>query len=259
MNTPLSTKSFLLVIVFLAEASALQAQVPCSTGNKVDWSTLPSRFSHDPNGRRVDQFAQPVDPIAQQRSDFQRSGFRNYRSSLQVGTSADNMQVTEQWGNPVQPYEAYRFPYHPYNVPYDQWGPNTQFWNSNPFWMNAWGAYPPNPWPRPMPHPHAPGTPPAGAGGAGMGPGGPGMGGPGMGGPGMGVPGMGGPGAGFPGGYGPGGYSPGGYPTYDPYRHQPTAPWNPGYGPWIDGYYGDAPMQPPMSDQQFFYSPTIKP
>ncbi len=115
--------------------------------------------------------------------------------------------------------------------------------------MNGWGAYPPHPWPRPMPHPHAPGTPPAGPGGAGMGPSGSGMGGPGMG----------GTGPGFPGGYGPGGYSPGGYPPYDPYRHQQTAPWNPGYGPWIDGYYGDAPMQPPMSDQQFFYSPTIKP
>ena len=58
-----------------------------------------------------------------ERPDFVRSGFRNTRSSLQAGFSADHYHVTEQWGQPVQPYGEWRYPNRPFSVPYSQWGP----------------------------------------------------------------------------------------------------------------------------------------
>jgi hypothetical protein len=213
MNTPLKFSSFLLLVCFTFGAGAVTAQTPRSSCDKVDWSTLPSRFTHDSTGQRVQQFAEKVEPVAQQRSDFQRSGYRNFRSSLQVGSSADNMHVVEQWGADIQPYEAWRFPYRPYGAPYQQWGPNTQFWGANPYWPGAvWPGGGVPPWPVPagnnngMP-PNA--VPPPNHG------------------------------------YGP-----------NPYNNQ-TAPWNPGSGPWTDGYYQDAPQKPRMPDRQFFYTPGL--
>ena len=251
MNTPLKISSFLLLVSFLTHVGAVHAQTPRSSCDKVDWSTLPSRFTHDSTGQRVQQFAAKVEPVAQQRSDYQRSGYRNFRSSLQVGSSADNMHIVEQWGAPVEPYEAWRFPFRPYGVPYQQWGPNTQFWGATPFWPGVFGPngvgpqHPGagNPWPG---HPGA--MPAAGENGA-MGQGmidsmpnhmGSGM--P----PGYPPPGHYPPGNGYwPNPYGPGNFGRG------------TAPWNPGVGPWTDGYYQDALQKPRMPDRQFFYTPGL--
>ncbi|MBL8872838.1 MAG: hypothetical protein JNK90_23870 [Planctomycetaceae bacterium] len=241
MNTPLKIHSLLLFVCLAAQVGAVSAQTPRSSCDKVDWSTLPSRFTHDPTGQRVPQYAAKIEPVAQVRSDYQRSGYRNFRSSLQVGSSADNMHIVEEWGNPVQPYEAWRFPYRPYGVPYQQWGPNTQFWGASPFWP---GYFPPGgpgmqqPWAMPA----------VGAnGGAGdamidqLPPGN-------------------GPGNG-PGGFPPGYYPPGNGHWQNPYGPgnfgRGTAPWNPGVGPWTDGYYHDAPQQPRMPDRQFFYTPRM--
>ena len=58
-----------------------------------------------------------------ERPDFVRSGFRSTRSSLQAGFSTDHYHVTEQWGQPVQPYGEWRYPNRPFSVPYGQWGP----------------------------------------------------------------------------------------------------------------------------------------
>jgi|GEM_PF-1692225 len=89
----------------------------------VDWTALPSTFTHDANKQRVDQFALPVEAPSSERADFVRSGFRHTRSSLQGGFGADHYHVTEQWGGPVQPYGEWRYPNRPFSVPYGQWGP----------------------------------------------------------------------------------------------------------------------------------------
>lgn len=93
-----------------------------------DWMTWTSTYTHEPfTGQRVDQYALPVDPVAPYREDFQRSGFRHTRSTLQAGQSADNMHIVEQWGRPVVPYEEWRFPYRPFSVPYNAWGPQAPY------------------------------------------------------------------------------------------------------------------------------------
>jgi len=94
------------------------------TAGAADWITAPSYFTHDPqSGERVQQYS-PIGPFyTYTRGDFTRSGYRNTRSSIQVGTSADNYIVTEQWGKPIQPFGQQRFPYRPYSVPYNAWGP----------------------------------------------------------------------------------------------------------------------------------------
>lgn len=96
---------------------------PAAKPVSVDWTTLPSTFSHDDSGQRVDQFVAPVSPETAERPDYVRSGFRHTRSSLQAGFGADHYHVTEQWGQPVRPYGEWRYPNRPFSVPYSQWGP----------------------------------------------------------------------------------------------------------------------------------------
>ena len=52
-----------------------------------------------------------------------KSGYRQYRSTIDLGNSSDNMHVVEQWGAQVVPYEVWRFNYRPYSAPYPAWGP----------------------------------------------------------------------------------------------------------------------------------------
>ena len=104
-----------------------------------DWITAPSYYTHDPNsGERVTQYS-PIGPFyTYPQASFVRSGYRNTRSSLQVGTSADHYHTTEQWGAPVQPYGEWQYPFRPYSVPYDQWGP--QLYGGYPFGGVPYGA-----------------------------------------------------------------------------------------------------------------------
>jgi hypothetical protein len=95
----------------------------------VDWTTLPSTYTHDQNGRRVDQYALAFEPQSNERPDFQTAGFRHTRSTLQAGTSADNYHLVERWGPPVQPYGEWRYPYRPFSVPYGAWGPQSPLVN----------------------------------------------------------------------------------------------------------------------------------
>ncbi len=86
--------------------------------------TWRSTYTHDPmTGQRVEQYAQEVQPLAPDQGNHVRSGYRHYRSSLQVGTSADNLHIVNEYGRPVMPYEHWRFPYRPYGTPYSSWGP----------------------------------------------------------------------------------------------------------------------------------------
>lgn len=97
-----------------------------------DWMTWASTYTHSPeNGQRVDQYAVAEQPLAPFREDFSRSGYRNFRSTLQAGQSADNVHVVEQWGRPVIPYEQWRFPFRPYAVPYNAWGPQAPYGITN--------------------------------------------------------------------------------------------------------------------------------
>jgi hypothetical protein len=146
-----------------------------------DWLTWPSTYTHDPvTGFPTDQYMPPVQPIAPGRTV--RSGFRHFRSTLQVGQSADNVHIVEQFGEPVVPYEEWRFPFRPYSVPYHAWGPPV---------TGGWG--PQLPW--------VPGFPGGGFPGGGF--------------PGGGFPGM--PGPGFPGNF----WNPGVIPLQPQYQGQP--------------------------------------
>lgn len=115
-------------------APFLALLVSCSLGSvsAADWITQPSYYTHDPmSGERVQQYT-PIGPFySYAQSSYVSSGYRNTRSSIQVGTSADHYHTTQQWGAPVQPYGEWRFPYRPYSVPYGAWGP--QFYGGVPF------------------------------------------------------------------------------------------------------------------------------
>lgn len=95
-----------------------------SSASAADWLTAPSYYTHDlANGQRVAQYA-PIGPFYYfQRPDYLKSGYRQYRSTIDLGNSSDNMHVVEQWGAQVVPYEQWRFPYRPYSAPYQAWGP----------------------------------------------------------------------------------------------------------------------------------------
>lgn len=102
----------------------LASVLPSAGASAADWLTAPSYFTHDrATGQRVAQYS-PVGPFYYyQRPDFLRSGYRHYRSTIDLGNSSDNLHVVEQWGAPVVPYEQWRFPFRPYGVPYPYWGP----------------------------------------------------------------------------------------------------------------------------------------
>ena len=104
--------------------AGLFASLLSTHAGAADWITAPSYYTHDwTSGQRVAQF-KPVGPFYYfQRGDYLKSGYRQYRSTIDLGNSSDNMHVVEQWGAPVVPYEQWRFPYRPYGAPYDAWGP----------------------------------------------------------------------------------------------------------------------------------------
>ena len=112
MSKLLVLKAVFAVMLFVGTASA------------GDWVTAPSYYTHDPmSGDRVTQYS-PIGPFyTYSQPSFKSSGYRNTRSSIQVGTSADHYHTTQQWGQPVQPYGEWRHPYRPHSVPYGQWGP----------------------------------------------------------------------------------------------------------------------------------------
>ena len=229
---------------------AWTALVLCRSASADDWMTWPSTFTHEPvRGQRVDQYAQPVQPIAHRDPTFQRSGYRNYRSTLQGANSADNMHIVEQWGAPVVPYEQWRFPFRPYGTPYDAWGPQTPYGIINGNFNGNVGqprSYAPHGYQAP------PGsTPYTGQSQAGN-----------MGQPPVGYPGYSQPGYQYPGSQYPGSPYPGnsnqGYPVPNNGPNQTNGfPLSPQYQnqPWYDGTYPTAPPLDNRSDAEFFYKP----
>src|SRR5262245_21700197 len=104
--------------LFLALATLAQPAIAA------DWLTAPSYYTHDHStGERVAQYS-PIGPFYYYlRPDYLKSGYRQYRSTIDLGNSSDNMHIVEEWGRPVRPYEEWQFPFRPYSVPYQEWGP----------------------------------------------------------------------------------------------------------------------------------------
>lgn len=155
-----------------AATLALAGCAATSSLNAAHWITAPSYYTHDPGtGIRVSQYT-PVGPVyVFPRGDYVQSGYRHTRSSIQVGQSADNLHIVEEWGRPVRPYEEWRFPYRPYSVPYDLWGPPLPGFGFGPFGLSPYGrAYQGPPYspgfggPGHHPHPGYPGPVPPGPG-----------------------------------------------------------------------------------------------
>ncbi|MCU0711422.1 MAG: hypothetical protein MUC43_05150 [Pirellula sp.] len=90
---------------------------------RVDWTTLPSTYTHAPDGQRVDQFVTVTPEPVFEIPPHAKSGYRHTRSTLQAGFSSDNYHSVEQWGAPVRPYGEWRYPNRPFSVPYGVWGP----------------------------------------------------------------------------------------------------------------------------------------
>ena len=233
-------KAFAAIAVF-----ACTALLFSGVSHADDWMTWPSTYTHEPvRGRRVDQYAQPVQPIAHRDPTFQRSGYRNYRSTLQGANSADNMHIVEQWGAPVVPYEQWRFPFRPYGTPYNAWGPQAPYGvfngniNTN---IGQSGNHPPHGYQAP------PGSSPhTGQSQAGN-----------MGQPPVGYPGYPQPGYTYP-GYPYPGNSNQGYPVPSNGPNPTNGfPLSPQYQnqPWYDGTYPTAPPLDNRSDAEFFYKP----
>ncbi len=205
--------------------------VPCAVLAD-EWMTWPSSYTHSPlTGQRVDQYAQAIQPEAPFREDFVRSGYRNFRSTLQAGQSADNLHIVEQWGQPVLPYEQWRFPFRPYAVPYDAWGPQAPYGIFNG--SVGYGGYGPG------------GLAPNGYLGNAQ---------PGGGYLGNSYPGGGQSGYGYPSPL-PNGYPRPGGPQLN--GNAPGFPLTPQYHnePWYDGTYPTAPPLDNRSDAEFFYRP----
>src|SRR5260221_14394131 len=107
-----------------AAAAALFSALVVNISFAADWITAPSQYTHDwSNGQRVAQYS-PIGPFHYfQRPDYLKSGYRQYRSTIDLGNSSDNMHVVEQWGAQVVPYEQWRFPLRPSSPPPHAWGP----------------------------------------------------------------------------------------------------------------------------------------
>ncbi|MEM9643691.1 MAG: hypothetical protein AAF989_01760, partial [Planctomycetota bacterium] len=107
----------------MKSALTLIAMMLATNTHATDWLTLPSTYSHDPiSGQRVSQYAPAAQPAAPVEASFRSSGYRQHRSTLSYGRSADNYHRVETWGDPVRPYGEWRFPYRPYSTPYPNWG-----------------------------------------------------------------------------------------------------------------------------------------
>ncbi len=102
--------------------SAFAGLFGTSVATATDWIASPSFYTHNPQtGERVWQY-EPIAPVYHYPSNS-RSVYRQSRSSLQIGDSADHYHAVDRYGGPVRPYGEWRFPYRPFSVPYGLWGP----------------------------------------------------------------------------------------------------------------------------------------
>ena len=117
------------------------------------WIFQPSSFTHNPaTGKRVAQFAPNKVPYVRSDPSFRQSAYRNHRSTINVGGSADRLHIVETWGEgeAIRPYGEWQRPYREGATPYGPWGNPQGPWTT-PYgsWRNPYGLgrlpYPP--WP----------------------------------------------------------------------------------------------------------------
>src|SRR5262245_52383456 len=95
--TGLSMQSRLPLYFAAAILAALSALA--TRASAADWLTAPSTYTHDPTtAQRVTQYT-PIGPYYYYaRPDYLKSGYRNLRSTIDLGNSSDNLVITEEWG-----------------------------------------------------------------------------------------------------------------------------------------------------------------
>ena len=150
-------KWLLMKITRIVLLSLLMLIVLATITSAADWLNAPSYYSHNPKtGNPTAQYTPTPDVYIYQDPTYQRSGYRNTRSSIRVNGSADNFHLVEEWGRPIRPYGEWQRPYRPYSVPYSQWG--EPFRGLGPIY----NGYPQYPYPSlrpPIHRPHLPGRP----------------------------------------------------------------------------------------------------
>jgi hypothetical protein len=109
------------------------------------WLFRQGRYSHDPAGQRVAQYAPKAPSLAPVDPNYVQSGYRHRRSTLRgADGSADRLHVVETWGagEAIRPYGEWLFPYRAGATPYGPWGNPKGPWTM-PFdsWVNPYGQW----------------------------------------------------------------------------------------------------------------------
>ncbi len=97
------------------------------------WLFSQSYYSHaEETGHRVAQYAAAETPYFTPDPHFMRSGYRQNRSRIRVGGSADHLHMVETWGDGqnIRPYGEWQRPYRDGATPYGPWGNARGPWTS---------------------------------------------------------------------------------------------------------------------------------
>lgn len=134
----LSMKRHLAFAITLAVSSLAGAAAA-----QTSWIFRPSYYSHDPGGyTRVEQFATHAPAYAPSDPTYRQSAYRQNRTSIRAGDSADNMHVVETWGagESIRPYGEWLYPFRAGATPYGPWGnPQGPWTTPHQSWSNPYG------------------------------------------------------------------------------------------------------------------------
>jgi len=109
------------------------------------WLFRQGRYSHDPAGQRVAQYAPKAPSLAPVDPTYLQSGYRHRQSRLRgPAGSADRLHIVETWGagEAIRPYGEWLFPFRAGATPYGPWGNPQGPWTM-PFdsWVNPYGQW----------------------------------------------------------------------------------------------------------------------
>jgi hypothetical protein len=131
----------------------------CSVAAADDsWLFRQGRYSHDPAGQRVAQYAPKAPSLVAVDPTYVQSGYRHRQTRLRgPGGSADRLHVVETWGagEAIRPYGEWLSPYRAGATPYGPWGNPQGPWTM-PFdsWVNPYGQWNRYPLYSPYPGPY---------------------------------------------------------------------------------------------------------
>ncbi len=122
------------ILAILLLAIVLLTIVPAGVAlAETGWLFSQSYYSHaEETGHRVAQYASAETPYFTPDPTYMRSAYRQNRSSIRVGGSADHLHVVETWGDGenVRPYGEWQRPYRDGATPYGPWGNARGPWTS---------------------------------------------------------------------------------------------------------------------------------